>query len=74
LIPARSILFAFLLLTTPVLAQGLQPGTDQYWQQVCAMKETQSNQVLVNLLKQLDDKQKEIDELKKQLAMSKSNG
>jgi hypothetical protein len=53
---------AVLLFATPALAQS-----DQYWQQVCAMKETQSNQILVNLLKQLDDNKKEIDSLKKQL-------
>jgi hypothetical protein len=51
-----------ILLVTPALAQ-----TDQYWQQVCGAKEAQSTQMMVNLLKQLDDANKEIAELKKQL-------
>ena len=58
----------------PVHAQS-----DQYWQQICGAKDAQSNLMMVNLLKQLDDKQKEIDNLKSQLAAqsqleSKSNG
>jgi hypothetical protein len=51
-----------ILLVTPAQAQA-----DQYWQQVCGAKEAQSTQMMVNLLKQLDDANKEIAELKKQL-------
>jgi len=56
------ILIALLLLISPALAQ-----TDQYWQQVCAAKDSQANQMMVGLLKQLDDANKHIADLQKEI-------
>ena len=51
-----------LAMITPVLAQS-----DQYWQQVCSAKDAQSNQMMVGLLKQLDDANKKIADLQKEI-------
>ena len=59
-------LIAFLTMITSAHAQS-----DQYWSQVCAAKDSQSNQMMVTLLRQLDDANKQIADLKKQLETKK---
>jgi len=61
------ILTILLASATTALAQS----NDQYWQQLIGNNEARCAQTIVNLAKQLDDANKQISDLKKQLEEKK---
>jgi hypothetical protein len=66
-------IITILLLSYPA-AQAQPLSAEQYWSQVCSLREAQINQVLVNLLRQLDEDKAEIERLKQVKQESKPNG
>ena len=50
---------------------ALAQSNDQYWQQLVGNNEARCAQTIVNLAKQLDDANKQIADLKKQLEAKK---
>ena len=58
---------ASLLYVISLLIGSAYAQSDQYWQQVCSAKDSQSSQMMVNLLRQLDEANKQIADLRKQI-------